>query len=268
MSTYGYTILEKVGTSIQVCADGNPEMKAGGVTLAWAAIAAASASYEVNSPVDGATGFTSFLGTGSLATDYVTAGEKFLRYGTVLCRIVGGTYDGKFAPYGTASGSLASGALSKAPGDMFITNESVHEANSGSDHPPVLEGGKCWKHRLVVNYATIQTLTMTASGGTFTLSYKGQTTSSLAYNANAATVQAALEALSTIGAGKATVSLSGSVYTITLAASLGVHDALTVAVGSLTGGSATLGTAADTLSGPTLTELRSAFPRVTLINEL
>lgn len=39
------------------------------------------------------------------------------------------------------------------------------------------------------------------SGGTFTLTFGGQTTSALAYNASAATISAALQALSSIGAG-------------------------------------------------------------------
>jgi hypothetical protein len=49
----------------------------------------------------------------------------------------------------------------------------------------------------------IQTVTITGTptGGTFTLSYQGQTTSGIAYNAAAATVQTALEGLSSIGSG-------------------------------------------------------------------
>jgi len=49
------------------------------------------------------------------------------------------------------------------------------------------------------------TITGTPTGGTFTLTYSGQTTAGIAYNANAATVQAALEALSNIGVGDVTV---------------------------------------------------------------
>lgn len=53
------------------------------------------------------------------------------------------------------------------------------------------------------NTNEIQTITITGSpdGGTFTLSYQGQTTSGIAYNAAAATVQTALEGLSSIGSG-------------------------------------------------------------------
>lgn len=49
-----------------------------------------------------------------------------------------------------------------------------------------------------------------ATGGTYQLSFKDKKTSNLAYNANAATVQAALEALASVGSGNMTVSGSGS----------------------------------------------------------
>lgn len=53
----------------------------------------------------------------------------------------------------------------------------------------------------------VQTVTVTGTptGGTFTLTYSGQTTAAIAYNANAAAVDAALEALSNIDAGEVTV---------------------------------------------------------------
>jgi len=43
------------------------------------------------------------------------------------------------------------------------------------------------------------------NGGTYTLTYKGQTTAAIAYNASPATIQAALEALSTVNSGDITV---------------------------------------------------------------
>ena len=45
------------------------------------------------------------------------------------------------------------------------------------------------------------TITGTPTGGTFTLTFGGQTTAAIAYNASAATVETALEALSSIGSG-------------------------------------------------------------------
>lgn len=86
----------------------------------------------------------------------------------------------------------------------------------------------------------IQTATITGSptGGTFTLSFGGQTTGALNHNATGATVQAALEALSTIGEDNVTVSLSGAVYTITFRNELqGTNVAQITASASLTGGS-------------------------------
>jgi uncharacterized repeat protein (TIGR01451 family) len=51
----------------------------------------------------------------------------------------------------------------------------------------------------------VNDVTIKAAGGTFTLSLKGQDTTSLACNAPARTVQSQLEALSTVGAGNVSV---------------------------------------------------------------
>lgn len=83
------------------------------------------------------------------------------------------------------------------------------------------------------------TLTGTPTGGTFTLTFRGQTTTGIAYNANAATVQSALQALSSIGSGNATVSGTGP-YVVTFAGTLAAQ-AVELLIGSgasLTGGTA------------------------------
>lgn len=89
----------------------------------------------------------------------------------------------------------------------------------------------------------VQTLSLPSAptGGTFTLTYSGQTTAAIAYNANAATVQAALEALSNIGVGDVVCSggaLPGTPVIITFGTLLGDQDvALITGDGtSLTGG--------------------------------
>jgi hypothetical protein len=51
-----------------------------------------------------------------------------------------------------------------------------------------------------------------ATGGTYTLTFGGQTTSAFAWNASTATVQTALQALSSVGAGNAIVSGTASSY--------------------------------------------------------
>lgn len=87
----------------------------------------------------------------------------------------------------------------------------------------------------------VQSVTITGgpTGGTFTLTFSGQTTAAIAYNASAAAVQAALVALSTIGAGNVTVTGSaGGPYTVTFVGALAnTNTAQMTATPSLTGGS-------------------------------
>lgn len=264
MSTYGRNVIGRAGFGIKVSADGEPTAKIGGITVNWASVAAAGADYEVRP--NGEVGSSNIGAFMAQPVDFVTAGTKYLRWGTVMCKLIGGTSAGKYVPYG-ASTNLGGGTLGTLNGDMVILNASIHENDSGSDHPEAIVGGKLFKDRLIVNYAKSQTITMGATGGTFTVGYKGQTSSALAYNITAANMQTALEALSTIGAGKVTVSLSGSVYTVVLADSLGVHEPFVLGVGSLTGGSATLGVTAGSLYGPTPTEFVTAFPTVIYVTD-
>jgi len=83
--------------------------------------------------------------------------------------------------------------------------------------------------------------TGTVSGGTFTMSFGGQTTAAINYDANAAAIQAALEALSSIGAGNVVVTggpVSTTPAVIEFRQELGQADqgAITVASDNLTGG--------------------------------
>lgn len=88
---------------------------------------------------------------------------------------------------------------------------------------------------------TVDLASGTASGGTFTLSFGGQTTSAIAYNAAASAVTTALEALSTIGADNISVTGSaiGTGYVLTFKNDLGNTNVGTVTVdgASLTGSS-------------------------------
>jgi predicted phage gp36 major capsid-like protein len=91
------------------------------------------------------------------------------------------------------------------------------------------------------NTSEVQTVTVngTPTGGTFTLTYRGATTGTIAYNAAAATVQTALQGLSTIGSGNATVAGSaGGPYTVTFAGALANLNVpqMTADGSSLTGG--------------------------------
>ncbi|MDN5930423.1 MAG: hypothetical protein L0I24_05070 [Pseudonocardia sp.] len=86
------------------------------------------------------------------------------------------------------------------------------------------------------NEAQTVTITGTPTGGTFTLTYGGQTTATIAYNATAAAVRSALIALSSVEEGGVTVSGSaGGPYTVTFSGGLNVA-AMTASGAGLTGG--------------------------------
>lgn len=97
----------------------------------------------------------------------------------------------------------------------------------------------------------VQTVTISATGGTFTISYGGQTTAAIAYNATAAAVEEALELLSSIGENNVAVTgAAGGPYTITFQNALGFQNVaqVTTGAGSLTGGAGTA-TPATTTGG-------------------
>lgn len=100
----------------------------------------------------------------------------------------------------------------------------------------------------------VQTVTINGSptGGTFTLTFRGATTSGLAYNAASATVQTAVQALSTVDSANATVTGSaGGPYTVTFASALAATavDEITADGSSLTGGTAPSVTVTTTTEG-------------------
>jgi len=96
-----------------------------------------------------------------------------------------------------------------------------------------------------LNTADVQTVTMASTngptGGTFALAFKGAITAPVSYNASAATVQAALVALSTIGAGNMACTGgplpgNGVVCTFNAALNTGFQPIMTGSGGGMTGG--------------------------------
>ncbi len=86
------------------------------------------------------------------------------------------------------------------------------------------------------------TITGTPTGGTFTLTWQGETTAAIAYNATAAAVEAALEALSVVNVGDVTVTGGpgpGTAYVVTFGGQYAGENvaAMTASGASLTGGS-------------------------------
>jgi hypothetical protein len=107
----------------------------------------------------------------------------------------------------------------------------------------------------ITNEVQTATITGAPTGGTFTLTYSGQTTAAIAYNATAATVQAALEALSNLAPGDVVVTgNAGGPYTLTFGGTLlGDNVASLTATASLTGGTSPGVTMATTTAGGTAT---------------
>lgn len=112
----------------------------------------------------------------------------------------------------------------------------------------------------------VQTLSMTGppTAGTFTLTFASQTTGAIPYNATAAQVQAALQALSSVGAGGflcAGGPLPATPITITGAGPLGLQalGAITSA-DSLTGGSSAIAATTAGSAPSTTIALKASVP--------
>jgi hypothetical protein len=102
------------------------------------------------------------------------------------------------------------------------------------------------------------TITGTPTGGTFTLTWNGQTTSAIAYNATAAAVQSALRALSNMPESGVTVTGGpgpGTPYVVTFTD--GANVAQMTASGSFTGGTTPAVAVTTTTGGGTATLVRA-----------
>lgn len=117
---------------------------------------------------------------------------------------------------------------------------SVYNPGVNATHPITVTTTPASGSTAGVNEVQTITLDGAPTGGTFTLTFDGQTTSAIAYNASAATVDAALEALSNIGSGDVTVAGSaGGPWTVTFGAAMAAvnQPQMTGNGASLTGGS-------------------------------
>ena len=102
----------------------------------------------------------------------------------------------------------------------------------------------------------VQTISITGSpdGGTFTLTFNGETTSTLDFDASAAEIQSALEALSTVGAGNVACvggDLPDNAVTVTFQNSLAGTDVALISIddSGLTGGTTPTGSVVETTKG-------------------
>lgn len=124
---------------------------------------------------------------------------------------------------------------------------------------PLFENGRAWKRSIKLQAAltlargtilaaittgvnAVQTLTITASAGTFKLMFRGYKTAAIAYNANAAAIQAAIEAMPSVGSGNCAVTGSGP-FTLTFQNALAARPVETMTVpvdDNTTGGTVTV----------------------------
>lgn len=112
------------------------------------------------------------------------------------------TYDNKTLVTFEATGSLAGKAnmnLTATAWNATSSSEQTDTTDVRVSSAITSAGGD------MVNEVQLVTIPGNPSGGTFTLTYLGQTTSGIAYNADAATVETALENLSSIGSGNVLV---------------------------------------------------------------
>ena len=100
-----------------------------------------------------------------------------------------------------------------------------------------------------VNAVQVITIAGQSLGGTFTLSYGGYTTSAIAYNATAATVQTAITGLTSVGASNAAVTgNNGGPWTCTFQNTLGGQALATMTITpSLTGTNTSAGIQTTTI---------------------
>lgn len=119
----------------------------------------------------------------------------------------------------------------------------------------------------VTGTAEVQTVTITGTptGGTFTLTFSGQTTAGIAYNAAAAAVQSALEALSNLAPGDVTVGGGpgpGTPWTVTFTIAQGDVPQMTANGAALTGGVTPAVAVTTTTGGSNLTDVGYRAPLV------
>jgi autotransporter-associated beta strand protein len=122
---------------------------------------------------------------------------------------------GQTAGNGNVSGRVTGVAVN--PYDPNV----IYIATAGGGAWKTIDGGKTWRP-LFDAIPDVQTVTVNATSGTFTLTFNGQTTTPLAVSATADQVQAALGALSSVGGagGLVTVTQAGNVFTVTFGGAL------------------------------------------------
>jgi hypothetical protein len=136
----------------------------------------------------------------------------------------------------------------------FVRGPAMIYAAPVSQAPPANIGDILRLTGSPVNEVQTLTVTGTPTGGTFRLSFRGVQTAAIVFSATAAAIQAALEALSTVGVGNVVCAggpLPGSPVTITFQGTLAGQNQPMIAVASqaFTGGTTPAAAVAETTPG-------------------
>ncbi|HVC86095.1 MAG TPA: hypothetical protein VNC40_01565, partial [Gaiellaceae bacterium] len=213
----------------------------GSFALGFGGAATSELSFpSVGNPPDATTVSTalnnlpSITGHGSVAVNLnnSVAGHYKITFGGGL----GGTDVGDITATDSSQlkGAMSDGNVSGANFSVSVTNEPAVETEIAQNSvssvgvTTVADGGSSLGVNTSTNGASgtneVQTITVRANAGAYTLSFGSATTGSIAYNADAATVQGDLAGLAGIGSGNVSVtqasSVGGTVYSITFQGTL------------------------------------------------
>lgn len=137
--------------------------------------------------------------------------------------------------------TLPLGAVLRRVGNLIYTP---------NDNVVVADAGYTGLGAPVAGTSEVQTVTITGAptGGTFTVTFSGQTTAATAFNAPAATLQTNLNALPNLD-GVVVTGSAGGPYTVTFPATMGNVAQMTASGAGLTGGTAPAVNVATTTPG-------------------
>lgn len=167
------------------------------------------------------------------------------------------SWDGRtpFVPASYTIDAGVTGNAERAPGCLF-NGFQISGSREGMDFSTSILGQKMLQAQTmggVTSEVQSVAITGTPTGGTFTLTFAGYTTAAIQYNASAAAVQAALEALPNIGTDNVTCTggpLPGTAVAVTFKGYLaGADVAQMTATASLTGGTTPAVTVSTTTPG-------------------
>jgi hypothetical protein len=230
-TTFGRRVLSTTGTPTQVTADGSPEWKTGGITLAWSTV---TAEVTARTLTDGT---------------IIAAGAKGLEYGTILCALI--------VPEVQTISIDATGGTFTATGNSATTPATAYNASAATVQANIRGLGGNYASVVVTKVQNRWTLTEAAGtdGGTFDLLITrggvSREVSGLAWNvASTTTLDAAIEALDIIGAGGVVATGSaGGPYTLVFLPTLGDVEVEVVSDATTTGGVTKGGIAVANLAG-------------------